>query len=269
MEPSVEAHSKSDRSKVRRPWLRGAVLGALISAALGKLGFAAMPGMFWLGWLPLVALLGAAFGIIGRVRFVEFIALLAVCAMLIVGYTPLVPRLMPSLEREEVAGDADAVVVLGAMVMSHDALSGGAKSRIVRGYELLAGHPELPLVLTRTPLEMRPWVTIVREQMRTLKLTNEVIEVGEVRTTRDEAVLVAELVKQKGWSSVYLVTHPWHMRRAAAVFEKAGVSVLCRPCQEEGFDMYEMPYGGDRYEAFQRWLHEEVGFWTYRKRGWI
>jgi uncharacterized SAM-binding protein YcdF (DUF218 family) len=87
--------------------------------------------------------------------------------------------------------------------------------------------------------------------------------------THDEALAVAKLVHQRGWDRIILVTDSWHMRRAAAVFQKAGVKVICSPCQERLYDLEKLEDPQDRLEAFRDWLHEEVGFEWYRLRGWI
>ena len=74
-------------------------------------------------------------------------------------------------------------------------------------------------------------------------------EVGPVSNTHDEAVAVAMLARQRGWGQIILVTHPWHMRRAAAAFEKAGVRVICSPCPERSYDLQIMDGPADRLRS--------------------
>jgi uncharacterized SAM-binding protein YcdF (DUF218 family) len=108
-----------------------------------------------------------------------------------------------------------------------------------------------------------------REQMRDLGLHFPVEVVGPVRNTHDEAVAVSELARQRGWGQVILVTHPWHMRRAAAAFEKAGVKVICVPCVESQYDLGTFDTAGDRLAAFRFWVHETGGYLWYKLRGWV
>jgi uncharacterized SAM-binding protein YcdF (DUF218 family) len=92
---------------------------------------------------------------------------------------------------------------------------------------------------------------------------------GEVADTHDEAMAVARLAHERQWDTVILVTSPWHMRRASAVFEKAGVRVLCSPSVEGKYDMDMLNRPHGRLRAFSDWLHEAIGYEVYRWRGWI
>ena len=50
--------------------------------------------------------------------------------------------------------------------------------------------------------------------MENLGIKCELLSVSPVRSTRDEALLVGQLAKERGWKSVLLVTSPTHSRRA-------------------------------------------------------
>lgn len=98
---------------------------------------------------------------------------------------------------------------------------------------------------------------------------------GGCADTHDEAVRVAALVREKGWTRVILVTSAFHMTRSKAVFEKAGVPVLPVPCNYLSGPMRGRPVAwfavpNAAYLAtFETWMHETVGWWGYRMRGWI
>ncbi len=49
------------------------------------------------------------------------------------------------------------------------------------------------------------------------------------RTTRENAEMSADMLHAQGITHVVLVSHAWHLRRAARVFERAGFSVLPAP----------------------------------------
>ena len=105
--------------------------------------------------------------------------------------------------------------------------------------------------------------------MRELGLDYPVDVVGPVSNTHDEAQAVAELMRSRGWDKVILVTHPWHMRRAAAAMEKAGVHVICSPCTEGRHDLSTLDGSNSRIAGFRYWIYESLGYWSYRRRGWV
>ncbi len=190
-------------------------------------------------------------------------------ALLVVGYTPIVPQLMRGLERSTPLSPAPAVVVLADEVLENGTPSTGSQDRILRGYEILRGNYASTLVLTRPSAPGQAWTQQVRSQMSGLGLDFPIVEVGPVTNTHDEALCVSELARQKGWSQIILVTHAWHMRRAAATFEKAGVKVIGAPCVERTYDITHLNAVEDRFRAFNKWVHETIGYQIYRWRGWI
>jgi uncharacterized SAM-binding protein YcdF (DUF218 family) len=95
------------------------------------------------------------------------------------------------------------------------------------------------------------------------------------RNTHEEALRVKELADSHGWKRILLVTSANHMRRARAVFEKAGVSVVPVACDFIGHNTLEKEL---RFFIFptpsalvqlDHWMYEKVGWWYYYLRGWI
>jgi uncharacterized SAM-binding protein YcdF (DUF218 family) len=117
---------------------------------------------------------------------------------------------------------------------------------------------------------------IVKDLLSTWGVPPEdVIPTGANEDTHDEALKVHALAAERGWHRILLVTSANHMRRASAVFRAQGLEVIPAPCNflttlatapaPPGFAV-------PRYDGFEKvaiWLHEEVGWWTYRRRGWI
>jgi len=106
-------------------------------------------------------------------------------------------------------------------------------------------------------------------------LKNPAISLGVCSDTHDEAVKTATLVKERGWKSIILVTSASHMNRAEATFRKAGVNVMCAPCnvtstvfRQDRLDWFHAPHPGGP-EAFGIWFHEVLGWLVYRWRGWV
>lgn len=49
------------------------------------------------------------------------------------------------------------------------------------------------------------------------------------RTTREEALILKGMLKERGIKKIMLVTHAWHMLRSLDVFEHAGIDVVPAP----------------------------------------
>lgn len=244
----------------------GGVLGAFLGIGAWLLGAPQM--LHWEDMFAVPTVLGALLGLT-RARTGLWVASTAMAAGLItIGYTPLVPHLL-SRNAVDALRPAPAVVVLSAYVHQDGSLSGQAQDRLLQGYALLRQGYAQEMVLTDSTDYHGSQVPAVRRQMRLLGLDYPVDVAGSVRDTHDEALAVARLARARGWRRVLLVTHPWHMRRAAAVFEKAGLNVIRSPCAEGEYDLYGLDTAPGRLRAFQDWLHETVGYAIYRHRGWI
>ncbi|HEY4302556.1 MAG TPA: YdcF family protein [Candidatus Didemnitutus sp.] len=58
---------------------------------------------------------------------------------------------------------------------------------------------------------------------------DRILVTRDIENTRDEAAAVAELMQQRGWKRIILVTSAWHMPRAAHLFRKAGIDFVPFP----------------------------------------
>ncbi len=249
--------------------LCGFVLGILTGWALLEIGFGVFVGPAG-PFLPPV--LGALGGLLFRMRRRYLLwgtSAVTVVVFLVISYTPLIEVLArPALVNTDIQR-APAVVALASDIHRNGDLPAAAQSRLLRAYELLQRGYASELIVTRLPHFSRSYVPTIMGQMRDLGFEYPISEVGQVSNTHDEAVLVAALAKQRGWDRVLLVTQPWHMQRAVAVFEKAGLHVIPAPCVESNYEMNYLKQPGDRRQAFRDWLHEVVGYQIYKMRGWI
>jgi len=89
------------------------------------------------------------------------------------------------------------------------------------------------------------------------------------RTTYENAVLTAKLLKADNVTTVVLVTDAWHMKRALWSFQRAGLDAIPWPApstfdQSDRIDDY-LPSTG-ALEASYRALHEAIGLIYYRWR---
>ncbi|WP_282604534.1 YdcF family protein [Pelagibius sp. Alg239-R121] len=92
----------------------------------------------------------------------------------------------------------------------------------------------------------------------------------ESLNTKENATNSEALLQSHGVSTVYLVTHSWHMRRAVLVFESAGLSVIPAPTRLGGIIDIGLgdfiPNAGalyGSYYALHEWLGQIWYLWVY------
>jgi uncharacterized SAM-binding protein YcdF (DUF218 family) len=87
--------------------------------------------------------------------------------------------------------------------------------------------------------------------------------------TWENARFSADILRAEGITSVYVVTHSWHMRRAVVAFRDAGMTVTAAPTSPD--DALE-PNLGDFLPRASGWqagyyaMHEWIGYAWYRLR---
>ncbi|TDI37487.1 MAG: YdcF family protein [Acidobacteria bacterium] len=186
-------------------------------------------------------------------------------------FTPLTAWMAGSLERRDPLRKADAVFVLASSLQEDGEFSTPAMSRLLRGLELLAEGWAPRLILSELP-HGPSYRNAACELMDRFGLDHEIVSVGPVSSTHDEAVAVAEVARDYGFEHLLVVSSPSHTRRAAAALEAQKLRVTAVPAQETRFDYENLDdaWGSDhRLRAFPMLLHEHVGLFVYRLRGWI
>ncbi len=103
----------------------------------------------------------------------------------------------------------------------------------------------------------------------------EILPLNPCSDTHDEALGVRALADKRGWRRVLLVTSANHMRRAVALFQSQGLEVTPVPCNfltnvstAPGPQVIGLP-SWEGFVKIATWLHEEIGWYEYRRRGWI
>jgi uncharacterized SAM-binding protein YcdF (DUF218 family) len=251
-------------------WCAGLGLGATVGFVATELDLPSAVS-YWGDGAPLVviaAILGAVVGCTPLARWLAGLAGLLLLAWLAVVSTPLVSSMTAGLTRRDPPGGGDAVFVLASRLQDDGELTTGAMSRLLRGLELLGEGRASVLVVSEIP-DNPSYAAAARALIRNLGLSGEVLAVGPVENTRDEAVAVARLFRRRGWERVILVTSPTHSRRAAATFEAQGLQVISQPSVETRFDLETLDRWDERAKAFGSLLHEQLGIAVYRWRGWI
>ena len=198
------------------------------------------------------------------------VATIAVAALwLVVAFTPLVAWMADGLVRRDPVRAADAVFVFGSRLQTDGELTADAMSRLLKGLELVAEGRAPRLVVSELYPPSKAYAPIARAWAREFAPRAEVLAVGPVANTRDEAVLLARLLHERGLRRVLAVTSPVHTRRAAAALEREGLEVVAVPCVETRYDLETFDFPGDRRRAFGSVVHERVGLLVYARRGWL
>lgn len=174
---------------------------------------------------------------------------------------------------------SDAIVVLGGMFGPPSGPGqvvnlNDAGERIEAGIALQRAGRAPTLVFTgaRGPLGAASYSegAVCREiALRAGIASGAVIVTRAVSHTADEAEAIAELMREKGWRRVILVTSGWHMPRAAWVFERAGVAIMpfavdFRFTAAEGFSFLDLIPNGASLSNTESVLRELYGNAYYR-----
>jgi len=255
--------------RLRDDWKHGVVVGAAIGACAGFMLRDLLPLELASAWLP-VAALGA---LVGPTRFHRLTVLLTVAVAAlwgIVGFTPLVSHLAPFVERREAPVPADAVLVLTHRLQADGQPSAPTEARLLHGIELAAQGLASRLILTDEP-PAPTTADVARGELQRLGIRDaEVVPLrGSLHSTHDEAARAGALCRERGWHRLLVVTSPLHARRACTTVEAQGLAVSCSPAVETQFDVETLDRPTDRFAAFAQVVHEAVGLWVYRRKGWL
>ncbi len=166
-----------------------------------------------------------------------------------------------------------AIIVLGAeIIRAHDEKLGVRPGLLtldrLRTAAALQRRTGLPILVTggTTQKNTTP-VGLVMQQSLTDDFNTPPSWVeSRSRDTWENARFSADILRAQGISSVYVVTHPWHMRRAVLAFIGTGLTVTAAPTS---FDDPLGPDFGDFLPRAAGWqtgffaMHEWIGYAWY------
>ena len=202
-------------------------------------------------------------------RLVAAATLLLAALWLAVSFTPLTSQLAVGLVRRDAIENADAVFVFASRIQEDGDPTSDAMSRLLKGIELM-GEGRAPwLVVSEVPPPAGSYAVLARAWLAAFARRGEVLQLGRIVNTHDEAVALAELGRERGIRRVLAVTSPTHTRRAAATLEKQGLVAIAVPAAETNFDLERLRFPAERRRAFSTIAHERIGIIVYRRRGWI
>jgi len=192
----------------------------------------------------------------------------------------LAPDVPPIMSKEDARG-ATAIVVLSAgmqIARSHDdmvsapSLEGWLRvMEAARVYRVLGGVP----IIATGGLGSRQYseAGLMAHQLSELGVpADSIIKEEKARNTRDHALLVQPILKERGIERFVLVTSLPHIRRSVAAFRAVGTDPV--PAAPEVFtsdrpslQMY-LPSKG-ALELSERVLYDAAAWVYYRARGWV
>ncbi len=194
--------------------------------------------------------------------------------------------LMGTLERGfmpramSVIGKADAIVLLGG-AMRGDTHMGTLPDlnqhadRLVHAVALFkAGKAPMMLLSGGGPEGTRSEAQQMKDILAVMGVpAKQLVLENQSRDTHDNAVNSAPLLKARGMQRILLVTSAYHMRRSVALFEAQGLEVVPAPTDYQQLVASQvlpdwLPVVGNLSQTTHA-LHEIVGYWIYRWRGWL
>ncbi len=243
-------------------------------------------GLVWLALIVLAVLLWRK-----RQRGFATMAAGIAAFIFLIGATHLPDVLLESLERPylsvklDTLPQADAVVMLGGCLDPAPNEVAGlhltkAADRIVAALELIRLGKSPVLICGGAGAERNGVMQIEAELLKQALIERrvpvpEIISLGHCADTHDEAVRTRAILQQRGWRRVLLVTSANHLPRAVATFGALGVEVTAAPCnfqarpRRPGALIRSAIPGYVGFEQMAAWMHEQIGWWEYRRRGWL
>jgi uncharacterized SAM-binding protein YcdF (DUF218 family) len=88
------------------------------------------------------------------------------------------------------------------------------------------------------------------------------------KSTYDNVTFVDDLLRERGVHRILLVSSPYHMRRAVAVWRKQAPDITVVPTPAEQSEFYDHTRGAS-VEQVRGLLFEYVAIFAYWRRGWL
>ena len=203
-----------------------------------------------------------------RRRAAQVIAGLAVVYLLLF-QTPLLWWTAAPLKLSSPPVPADAIVVLAGGVGESGQAGGGYQERVKQAIDLYKAGYATNLVLSSG------YVYSFREAevMRALAIDNGVpasaivLEL-QAKSTYDNVRYVKAILAEHRWSTILLVSSPYHMRRAMMTWSREAPAVRVVPTPPAQSQFYEHTRGAT-LQQIRGILWEYVATFAYWRRGWL
>jgi uncharacterized SAM-binding protein YcdF (DUF218 family) len=249
--------------------------------ALSKLLDLAVAPLTWA-----LAMLVLAIAARRRPRVSAALTLAANAVLFVFSSEPVASRILRLAERSAVRSDQpgvtyEAVIVLGGAIdpaptrALHALELTGAAERLTVGFEVFrSGHARNVLlsggVVWPVPGDLPESEWEARKLVEWGVPADRIVAEPRSRNTRENAVEVARIVRERGWGRLLLVTSAAHMPRALGCFRRAGLTPDALPVDYRGGDGRGegwLPRAGALSSSTDA-IHELVGRIVYRLVGY-
>jgi len=200
-------------------------------------------------------------------RICRGIGVATVAMLVLTTFTPLAHQLDEWTATRSHIERADAIVVLAQGVSSGGILTPESALRTERALALYRQGLAPRIVFLGGSQGDGPTEADVRARLARLDGVpgDAILTESRGRTTREEAILVKQLLYSRAVATILLVTNSGHLRRAQPLFERAGFKV-----HPVASDAFVDPGAPEERLALMRGVVEEVSGWMYyRLAGFI
>ena len=203
-----------------------------------------------------------------RTRIIKTVLAL-VAVYLLVFQTNLVWQIAEPLRLAAPPRRVDAIVVFAGGVGESGKAGGGAQERLKQAVDLYRAGWARYLVLSSG------YVYSYREaeSMRTLAIDQgvpaaDIVLEQRAANTYENVKFVDDILRDHRWTSILLVSSPYHMRRAVGVWHKVAPQIAVVPAPPLQSQFYDHVRGAT-FEQVRGVAQEYLAMFAYWRRGWL
>jgi len=192
---------------------------------------------------------------------------------LLIGYllafqTNLIWRVAGPLRMSAAPATADAIVVFAGGVGETGKAGGGSQERLNEAVALYRGGYAKYIVLSSGYVYSFKEVQSMRDLAVAQDVPSGNIVLEErAKNTYENVTFVTGILHDHHWTSVLLVSSPYHMRRATMVWHKLAPDISVTPTPPERSQFYDHPRGAS-LEQVSAILYEYLAIFGYWQKGW-
>jgi uncharacterized SAM-binding protein YcdF (DUF218 family)/glycosyltransferase involved in cell wall biosynthesis len=203
-----------------------------------------------------------------RTRIAQAVIGLA-AVYLILFHTNLAWWVAGPLYREAAPVAADAIVVFAGGVGESGKAGGGAQERLARAVSLYKSGYAPNLILSSGYVYSFKEAEVMRAFALDQGVPSAAIVLEQrAANTYQNVTFVDEILRERHWTRVLLVSSPYHMRRAMMVWRKVAPEVTVVPTPATESQFYEHSRGAT-LDQLRGILQEYLAILGYWRRGWV
>ena len=204
----------------------------------------------------------------GRQRLLQ-VAGVILALYLLLFYTPALWLLAAPLRVTVPPQQADAIVVFGGGVGESGNRGGGYEERVRQAVDLYQAGFANRLILSSGFVYAFREAEIMRALATSegIPSSNTVLET-RAASTRENVMFVYDILQERGWNRILLVSSPYHMRRATLTWEKLAPEVVVIPTPSNRSRYYAHTFGAS-IEQVRGIGREYAALAYYWIQGWV